>query len=332
LTEEYNHVSWCRILLNLEKIAMSLFARLAQPQLHIIGTGAMACLFGARLASVVNVTMVGTWPEGLAALRAHGITVDGEGTALIQTAHLADSLPPADFALVLVKAWQTPTVAAHLPSLLKADGLALTLQNGIGNWELLTGALGAKRAWPGVTTQGATLLGPAHVREGGRGFTHLPDHPHLTPLAHLLRTAGFDVSQSPISELHSLLWGKLVVNCGINAITALLRLPNGELLNRPEAIYLMERAAQECAAVAEASGISLPFASAAERVREVARATASNHSSMFQDIGRGAPTEIDAINGAVTRVGAQRGVPTPVNEILWRLVKALLPNVRAEAD
>lgn len=304
---------------------MSLAANLIRPQLHILGTGAMACLFGARLASVAEVTLIGTWPEGLAALREQGLRVEGQAVVPVRVASLTDVIPLADAVLILVKAWQTPSVAVHLPAWLKPQGVALTLQNGLGNWETLTEALGAERGWPGITTQGATLIGPAHVREGGRGTTHLPDHPRLALLASWLQAAGFEVEQSPISNLQSLLWGKLVVNCGINALTALLRVPNGELLKRPEATYLMERAAEECAAVARVADIPLPFASPAERVRDVARATASNHSSMFQDILRGARTEVDAINGAVARVGAQRGVPTPINETLWRLVTALTP-------
>lgn len=297
----------------------------ARPQLYIFGTGAMACLFGARLAAVAEVTLVGTWPAGLSALRAQGITVEGEAPVRVHTAHLRDRPPPADFALLLIKAWQTPAIAAQLPHWLTARGVALTLQNGIGHWEQLTDVLGAERAWPGITTQGATLLGPAHVREGGRGLIHVPDPPPLAPLADLLEQAGFSVVRSPITALQSLLWGKLVVNCGINALTALLRVPNGELLNRPEAAHLLERAAAECAAVAQAAGIPLPVADPVEQVRAVARATAGNRSSMFQDILRGAPTEVDAINGAVVRAAAQYGVPTPINETLWQLVKALTP-------
>jgi 2-dehydropantoate 2-reductase len=296
-------------------------------RIALLGTGAMACLFGARLAPLAEVNLVGTWAEGLAAIQERGIVLEdaaGASTVRVRAAHLNEPAAPADLALVLVKAWQTPTIAARLPGLLKPDSLALTLQNGIGNWEMLMDALGAERAWPGVTTQGATLLGPAHVREGGRGLTHLPEHPRLTPLAELLRAAGFETTQSPITNLHSLLWGKLVVNCGINALTALLRVPNGELLNRPDATVLMERAAEECAAVASALNYQLPFTNPAERVRAVARATAINRSSMFQDILRGAPTEIDAINGAAARLGQQLNVPTPVNETLWRLVKALV--------
>jgi 2-dehydropantoate 2-reductase len=272
------------------------------------------------------VTLVGTWPEGLAALIERGITLDDGArtqTQRVGARRLGAKAPPADFALVLVKAWQTAAVAPFLPSLLKPQGIAITLQNGLGNVEALAQHVGVDRALAGITTQGATLLGPAQVREGGPGLTTLPDAPALAPFVDLLRVAGFSLAQSPIANLQSLLWGKLVVNCGINALTALLRVPNGELLNRPTALALMDRAALECATVAQRLTYPLPFSDPVARVREVAQKTAQNRSSMFQDILRGAPTEIDAINGAVTQHGARRGVPTPVNEMLWQLVKAL---------
>ncbi len=302
-------------------------------RLTLLGTGAMACLFGARLAPLAEVTLAGTWPEGLAALQQRGIVLDdaaGSVTAPVRAARLDSELPPADFVIVLVKAWQTESIARQFSNSLFSNSLFITLQNGLGNLETLAAALGPERVTLGITTQGATLLGPGHVREGGRGPIHLPDDPRLTPLAKLLRAAGFEIIQSPISNLQSLLWGKLVVNCGINALTALLRVPNGELLNRPEATELMERAAQECAAVASALNYQLPFANPVERVREVAQKTAANRSSMFQDILRGAPTEIDAINGAVARRGAELNVPTPVNDVLWKLVKAMTRETKSE--
>jgi 2-dehydropantoate 2-reductase len=269
------------------------------------------------LAAVAEVTLLGSWAEGVAAIQERGISVEeaaGAATVRVHADRLsADSARgDSDLVLVLVKAWQTEHVAGYLPA---SHAIILTLQNGLGNLELL-----GPHAHLGVTTQGATLLGPGRVRPGGAGLTHVAAPAWV---AELLQSAGFETHGVGADQVDGLLWGKLVVNCGINALTALLRVPNGELLARPEAAGVMERAALECAAVAQAKGIALPFADPVARVREVAGRTAINKSSMFQDILRGAPTEIDAINGAVAREGARRGVPVPVNETLWRLVKAL---------
>jgi 2-dehydropantoate 2-reductase len=286
-------------------------------RITILGTGALACLFGARLADLAEVTLVGTWPAGLAALRSGGIVLE-EAKAVVArrvaAAPLGRPIEPAELVLVLVKAWQTEQVAPYLAGLLKPEGTAVTLQNGLGNLEKL-----GPRACLGVTTQGATLLGPGRVRSGGEGPTQLAGPAWV---ADILTRAGLKAHAVEAAQIDGLVWGKLAVNCGINALTALLRVPNGELLERPDARQLMERAAAECADVAEARGVRLPFTDPAAQAREVARCTAGNQSSMFQDLLRGAPTEIDAINGAVAREGRRLGRPAPVNEVLWQLVKA----------
>ena len=145
----------------------------------------------------------------------------------------------------------------------------------------------------------------------------------------LFRGAGFECNRCDPGEAEGLLWGKLAVSCGINPLTALLRVPNGELLNRPNATDLMIRASEECAAIAGAKGIRLPFPDPAAKAREVARNTAANHSSMLQDILRGAPTECDAINGSIVAEGRRLGIPAPVNEILWQLVQAAIHQNRS---
>jgi len=292
----------------------------------IFGTGAMSCLFASRLSRVADVTLVGTWTEAIKAVRERGILVEDsrEAWTVRVNADYIGTPPqaPSDLAIVLVKAWQTEQVARHLPEYLDPKGLAISLQNGLGNLELL-----GERAFPGSTAEGATLLGPGHVRAGGSGPTHVvaPDW-----VVKLLRASGFESYQCSPGEAGSLLWGKLSISCGINALTALLRVPNGELLKTPDAADLMVRAAKECADVGRAMGIVLPFADAAARVREVAERTAANKSSMLQDILRGAPTECDAINGAVAREGARVGVPAPVNDVLWRLVRSAVHKNRSE--
>ncbi len=299
-------------------------------EILIVGTGAMAGLFGARLADHAEVTLLGTWKAGLAALRADGIKLQLNGQVMQRTVRVSSD--PAECAgarqaLVLVKSWQTARAARMLAECLSPDGVALTLQNGLGNIEQLREALGEERAALGVTTTGATLMGPGRMRVGGVGPTHVAPHPRLEALVDLMQVAGFEVESA--DNLEGLVWGKLAINAGINPLTALLEVPNGALARQPQARAVMIDAARETAAVAAARAIELPYADPAEAVRQVAERTASNLSSMLQDIQRGAPTEIDAINGAVAEAAEQVGVSTPVNRTLWGLVRAKVDQAEA---
>lgn len=292
----------------------------------IVGTGALGTLFAARLAGSGNqVTILGTWKNALAALNRDGARlVTAEGVEIHFPVRATDDpseCADADLALVLVKAWQTERAAGQLAACLSQSALAVTLQNGLGNREILSGALGDARVMLGVSTYGATLLGPGLARSGGEGVLSLEAHPGSGQVECLLRGAGFRVEIVP--DANALAWGKLVINAAINPLTALLRVPNGELLKRPAARLLMSALAREAAAVAQAGGVKLPFADPVTAAEEVARRTAANRSSMLQDVKRGARTEIDAICGAVTRAAQERGVPAPVNWTMWQLMNAL---------
>ena len=293
----------------------------------ILGTGALATLFAARLsAQGHDVTMLGTWDAGLDALTCNGARLaDAKGREQayrVRVTRDPKEARGARYAFVLVKAWQTERAARQLAECLADDGLAITLQNGLGNDDILAESLGRERVSLGVTTTGATLLGPGLARAGGEGIVSLEAHPRLGVVESALRGARFTVEV--VADAKSLVWGKLVVNTAINPLTALLGVPNGELLQRPSARTVMSALAQETAAVASAQRVRLPFENPIEAAENVARKTASNHSSMFQDVRRGAPTEIDAICGAVTRAGERHGVPTPVNRVCWQLVQAMV--------
>ena len=163
--------------------------------LLIVGSGALATLFAARLlAAGVNVTMLGSWHEGLAALRKSGARLNDRGGQIVQATDNPADCRGAKFALVLVKSWQTETISHQLADCLADDGLAVTLQNGLGNDTILSNALGLRRVSRAVTTLGATLLAPGHVRSGGEGVVTLEAHSHLSGLEEMLRLAGFDVS------------------------------------------------------------------------------------------------------------------------------------------
>lgn len=296
-------------------------------QIVIIGVGAMGCFFGAHLHPLASVTLLGHWRQQIQAIQQHGLHLeyaDGRsGHVHLPITDDPTAIPPANLALILVKSHQTQTAARLAAQALAGHGLALTLQNGLGNRETLTAALGESRAALGITSAGAAVPGPGRVRIAGMGQTHLARQPEtpfpLEEVAALFRQAGFPTTLT--DNGHSLAWGKLAVNAGINPLTALLQVPNGYLAENEAARAIMLAAARETAAVARAAGIPLPYADAGERALAVARNTASNHSSMWQDLQRGAPTEIEAICGAIVAYGRGVGVPTPVNRVLLRAIR-----------
>jgi 2-dehydropantoate 2-reductase len=294
-------------------------------QIVIIGTGALACLFAARLAANnVQVTLMGSWREGISALNQQGVRLESrEGTQLfpVRAVSSPEDIQNYKYAFVLVKSWQTERAAAQIAEFLSPDGLAVTLQNGLGNLDILERELDQKRVTQGVTTAGATLLGPAHVRQVGPLQVSLGKHPRIQDLDRMLQAAGFLVQVE--EQLESLVWKKLMINSAINPLTAVLQVPNGRLLELPGAQKIMTAAAQEVADLAKMKGLQIPDEDPWVRVESVARSTAQNLSSMLQDIRRGAPTEIEAISGAVVKEAARFGMDVPINFTMLQLVRSL---------
>jgi 2-dehydropantoate 2-reductase len=300
-------------------------------KIAIVGIGALGCLLGAYLGDAGDVIMIGHWPEQVRTIRQYGLGLEyPTGRRTFHRPAITDNpadVGPVDVALVVVKSRQTADAARTVAEILKPDGLAITLQNGLNNCATLREVLGESRVTLGVTSEGATVLGVAEVRHAGRGPTHFgrdamlgrPQLALLPGVVDLFNRAGFEAHL--VDDTDGLVWGKLAVNAAINPLTALLRVPNGFLIEHEALIDIMTRAAREVAAVADAQRILLPFPDAAERALEVAQATAANRSSMLQDVMRGAPTEVEAICGAVARIARELGVYTPINVRLCRLVR-----------
>jgi 2-dehydropantoate 2-reductase len=289
----------------------------------------MGCLFGARLTPHADVTLIGRWPEQLDALRRAPLRImTGTGQdELVQLRATGDvnTVGPVDVALIVTKAPKTAAAGAGAALVLKTDGLALTLQNGVGNLDILAGQVGPARAALGVTTLGAAIDGPGRLHWGGSGLTVFATRPEIDAtiraLAELFTRAGLEVEVA--GDVAAQVWGKLAINAAINPLTVLLRVPNGALLESEWARRIMRQAALEVATIAAAQGITLPFDDAGARAEEVARQTARNRSSMLQDALRGVETEIEAICGAVVRAGESAGIEAPANRMLYNLIKAL---------
>jgi 2-dehydropantoate 2-reductase len=299
-------------------------------EILIIGAGAMGGLFGALLAPHARVCLFTTNAAHAAAINRDGLRLTGlDGVERCSTPRALTDPEVygrrADLVLICTKARATGEAALTARRLLAADGLALTLQNGLGNLEQIAAVVGPERAAAGITAQAATLLAPGHVRHAGDGPTELAATPGqaqaITAVAALFNRAGITTRVS--DDVDALLWSKLIVNVGINALAAVLRVPNGVLARVEPCEALMAEAVAEAVAVARALHIGLEFVRQLERVRQVCALTSANRASMLQDILRGAATEIDVINGAVVAKGEAVGVATPVNRLLTRLIKAL---------
>lgn len=296
----------------------------------IIGAGAMGGLFAVRLAAAgETVAVVDLWQEHIAAIARQGLkleTAEGTVTGRPAAATSAAGLEAADLVVIFVKSAETKAATLSALPLLGSSGRILTLQNGLGNAETIASVTGAERVLAGTTAQGATLLGPGLIRHGGRGDTHIgrlsgKADDFCREVAGVFSRAGIPTRVE--DGVQSLIWGKLIINAGINALTALLKYRNGQLAECAETSELLEMAVTEAVQVAAAAGIQLPYENPAAKVLAVAAATAANQSSMLQDILHGRSTEIDAINGAIVREGERHGVPVPVNRTLTLLVRAL---------
>ena len=242
-----------------------------------------------------------------------------------------DKAYPCDLAIVLVKSYRTELAAHQISKLLAHGGLVLSLQNGAGNDEILTETISVEdvKVTQGTTLLGAGLQSAGVVVIGGLGKTSIGTKYTLNSnQLHILEwlkeiLAGTGAPVTITQDVLSLVWAKLVVNCAVNPVAAMLDITNGQLLEYEETRRLMTEIALEVALVAKASGINLPFAveEAPARAQQAAHINAANICSMVQDLRKGRQTEIEAINGAVIRQAEKLGIQVPVNRTLTELIR-----------
>jgi 2-dehydropantoate 2-reductase len=300
-------------------------------KISIIGSGAMGSLFGGMLSRAGHeVVLYDVFREHVEAIRRDGLAIEQAGSSEVLTCRPSATTDPADtrgsdVLIVFVKSTATEAAAAEFAPLAGPGTIAVTLQNGLGNEAILRKHFGVERTAAGVTSHGATFLGPGRIRHAGKGPTHIAmadgSHRRLVAFATALAQAGFETHVE--ADVAGLVWSKLIINVGINALTALTGRQNGRLLDLEETRSLMTDLVAEAVAVAKARGITLTYADPLATVYEVAKKTGANRSSMLQDFDRGRETEIDFMNGAIVREGALLGIPVPVNAAVARLVKAI---------
>ena len=304
-------------------------------KIGIIGPGAMGCLLAGKIAHAGNkVTLLDHLRERVEILNHQGLILEGfEGTFQVKVPATLDpsDLSQTEVIICCVKAYDTRTVAETLQGI-GPNPFVLTLQNGVGNVEILGNYLPKEKILAGITSHGATDLGPGHVRHAGQGDTFIgygffkdDNDPagdrQVNKVKALLNKSGFVTQLVP--KIENLIWSKLLINVGINALTALTHLQNGKLIEFPGTLKILEEAVQEGILVGQKKGVEFIYPDPLTQVKKVCRLTSTNVSSMLQDILKKNKTEIDFINGVIMREGLDYGIPVPVNVLLTRLVKTI---------
>ena len=298
-------------------------------KITVIGSGAMGSLFGALLAETGQpVTLLDVRRDHVEAVNTEGLAIEKEGSrrrVRIQAASDPDSIGPADLCIVFVKSTHTTAAARTAARLCGDRSMVLTLQNGMGNADTLAEALAPDRVIAGTTSHGATFLGPGSIRHAGSGETVIGPWSTAGVAGVKAVTEAFNyagIAKWVVSDVRHVMWAKLLINVGINAVTALTGIRNGQLLDLEQTRRLSREAVEEALAVAGTQGIAIE-GDPVEKVFSVAAATAANRSSMGQDVDHGRTTEIGAINGFIVRMAEQAGVPVPVNRALTALVETM---------
>lgn len=291
---------------------------------HLLGAGALGGLWAMRLSARVPVRLLLRRPEGdLQALRLRD--AEDQIERLLPAESVTEPGPPIQHLLVATKAQDTlPAIEAVRQRLHPATRIYL-MQNGLGSHEAAAEALKDHILYAVTTTEGANRTAPFHIIHAGRGQTWVGPLTERASLdqaeacAELFTRCG--LASQATADIREKLWRKLAVNCAINPFTALLDCPNGEL---PRHAFFNERIAPLCEEIAQAmtrAGYPADAAQLEQQVRQVIAGTAANISSMLQDIRGGRRTEIDAINGYLTRFCQRHGLSCPINQELEQLVK-----------
>ena len=296
----------------------------------IVGPGAMGCLFAAYLSkSKEEVWLLDKNKERAGKLDNSGISIEGvsgKWNARVRATADPKELGIADLVIIAVKSYDTKSAITHAKPVIGEKTGILTLQNGIGNIEIISEVVGPDNVIAGTTNLGATLISDTHIRHAGYGETIIGKIDGSTPvILRQIRELFNKVKlETKISrDIKGILWSKLIINVGINALSALTRLHNGRLIEFEGTRRILRDAVTEAVKIAKRKRIRLIYEDPLAKVEAVCEATSGNVSSMLQDVLRRKRTEIDFINGVVLRLGQELGIPVPVNRVLVDLVKTL---------
>ncbi|MEJ8569763.1 ketopantoate reductase family protein [Elongatibacter sediminis] len=294
----------------------------------IIGCGAIGSLFAGHLGRVDDVELWAYDPaqEHVDAMNANGLRLTGLSDVVVKVNARTDpaEIPPCDFGIIAAKTMHT-RAAMEATRDIFADGAVCSVQNGLGNEEII--AEYVPRVILGTTFPAGHITAPGVVNHDTGGQTKIspfPDKPasmeEVQRLADAVNRGGGDVVA--MEDARGALWTKVIFNSASNAMGAMTRLPHGVACDQPGVRRVMSELVKEGVAVAEALGITLE--SDPDALIDYGREKAYQHPpSMLTDVLNQRPTEVDALNGGVAQFGEQTGVPTPLNAAIRDIIKGL---------
>ena len=300
-------------------------------RIAIFGAGAVGGYFGARLAQTEEEVVFIARGEHLRAMRAHGLRVDSvEGNFVVNPIQATDDpthVGAVDAVLVGVKAWQVPEAALAMRPLIGPATFVLPLQNGVEAPTQLAQVLGSEHVLGGLCRIISGVVAPGHIRHAGMepyvALGELDNRPTERAQRLLQAFSQAGVAAEIPADIHVALWAKFLFIASFGGVGAVTRAPAGVLRSLPETRAMLEEAMQEILAVAQARGIALPSEAVANTMALIDGLPPAGTASMQRDLIAGRPSELESQNGAVARLGAEAGVPTPLNDFIYR---SLLPS------
>ncbi len=302
----------------------------APKRIAIIGTGSMGSVYAALLAAAGHdVWAVDAWAEHVAAIREHGLRLEGKSgdrTVRINATTEAADVGQADLVIIATKADGVEAAARAAAAILRDDTPVLAIQNGLGSAEKVANILGPARIIQGVVGGfGASMKGPGHAHHNGMEFVRLGEYAgakteRLEEVAEVWRSGGFKVLT--FDDIHKMVWEKLICNVAFSGPCTLTGLTIGQICASPDALAVGSACATEAHTVARAKGIAIDIDDPAAYIVNFAAKIPDARPSMLLDHMAGRRSEIDVINGAIPREGARLGVATPANDLVCALIRA----------
>ena len=301
----------------------------------IVGAGAIGRLFGGMLVKEGHeVVFVERDPDLVKTINEKEIefmTLEGserEAYLAVRARATADGtdIDSCDLCILAVKGYTTAAATRSISHLVTTKAPILTIQTGLGNIETMAKIVDKRNILGGVTFHGATSLNGSKVRHAGSGQTLIGEmEGDRTERAERIREAfeGSGIRTKLSHNIQGHIWAKALIYSAINPLTAILRLKNGQLVEKMESIALAKRLIDEGRLVAEAHAVQLPQEDLYDRLLEVCGKTAENLSPMFQDILNNRPTEIETLNGAIYSMGKNKGVAAPIHQTMTELIRLL---------